>query len=439
MAGLIGNLHSARTGMSVSQASIQTTSHNINNINTPGYSRQRVEQSTKSAYSNPGYNSSMGPGQIGTGVQATDVIRIRNTFYDFQYRSESHNYGETSIKYQHYTNMEKIFNEPSDSAISASISDFFSSWQELSKNPNDTGAKDVVIQNAKYLSTNISNVKEKLDKLSTQAEKKLNDDVSEINDMINQIRGLNKEIKLIEGSGKTPNDLMDKRDSVIDELSHKLNIENSEVQKLINEKLENGTEVTLDELKNIGDVSGEIQGSLDMIDKISEYTSDLKEFAKGLTKGVNNVMNGRDFDDNNVQATDQQLFIFNENGDPIIKANEDLVNNPKNLIMTAQKAENMYKLKDAKITIDGENITIGNYYNNIVQKLGNKTKEVIRNESNQSKLLGEIDNLRLNVSGVSLDEEMVNLIQFQHSYNASAKVISTIDSLLDVVVNGLVR
>lgn len=439
MAGLIGNLHSARTGMSVSQASIQTTSHNINNINTPGYSRQRVEQSTKSAYSNPGYNSSMGPGQIGTGVQATDVIRIRNTFYDFQYRSESHNYGETSIKYQHYTNMEKIFNEPSDSAISASISDFFSSWQELSKNPNDTGAKDVVIQNAKYLSTNISNVKEKLDKLSTQAEKKLNDDVSEINDMINQIRGLNKEIKLIEGSGKTPNDLMDQRDSVIDELSHKLNIENSEVQKLINEKLENGTEVTLDELKNIGDVSGEIQGSLDMIDKISEYTSDLKEFAKGLTKGVNNVMNGRDFDDNNVQATDQQLFIFNENGDPIIKANEDLVNNPKNLIMTAQKAENMYKLKDAKITIDGENITIGNYYNNIVQKLGNETKEVIRNESNQSKLLGEIDNLRLNVSGVSLDEEMVNLIQFQHSYNASAKVISTIDSLLDVVVNGLVR
>lgn len=381
----------------------------------------------------------MGPGQIGTGVQATDVIRIRNTFYDFQYRSESHNYGEISIKYQHYTNIEKIFNEPSDSAISGSMSDFFSSWQELSKSPNDTGAKDIVIQNAKYLATNISDVKEKLDKLATQAEKKLNDDVVEINDMINQIRDLNKDIKLIEGSGKTPNDLMDKRDSVIDELSHKLNIENTEVQKLINEKLENKTEVTLDELKNIGNVSGEVQGSLDMIDKISEYTSNLKELAKGLTKGVNNVLNGRDFNDNTVNATDQQIFIFNDNGDPIIKANDKLVNNPKDLVITAEKAEKMYKLKDEKITIDGEDITIGNYYNNIVQKLGNETKEVIRNEKNQSKLLEEIDNLRLNVSGVSLDEEMVNLIQFQHSYNASAKVISTIDSLLDVVVNGLVR
>lgn len=439
MAGLIGNLHSAASGMSVSQKSIQTTSHNINNINTPGYSRQRVEQSAKSAYSNPGYNSSMGPGQIGTGVQATDVIRIRNTFYDFQYRSESHNYGEASVKYQHYTNMEKIFNEPSDSAISASISDFFSSWQELSKNPNDTGAKDIVMQNAKYLATNISNVKEKLDKLSSQAEKKLNDDVSEINDMIKELRGLNKDIKLIQGSGKTPNDLMDQRDNVIDKLSQKLNIENSEVQKLINEKLEDGTELTLDELKKIGDVSGEIQGSLDMISKISEYTSDLKELAKGLTKGVNNVLNGRDFNDNNAVATDQQIFIFNDNGDPIIKANDALVNSPKDLVMTAEKAEKMYKLKDEKITIDGEDITIGNYYNNIVQKLGNETKEVIRMEKNQSKLLEEIDNLRLNVSGVSLDEEMVNLIQFQHSYNASAKVISTIDSLLDVVVNGLVR
>ena len=71
--------------------------------------------------------------------------------------------------------------------------------------------------------------------------------------------------------------------------------------------------------------------------------------------------------------------------------------------------------------------------------MGNETQEVIRNEKNQSKVLKEIDNLRLNVSGVSIDEEMVNLIQFQHSYNASAKVISTLDSLLDVVVNGLVR
>ena len=440
MAGLIGSLHSAGTGMSVSQASIQTTSHNINNMNTPGYSRQKVEQSAKSAYSNPGYNSSLGPGQLGTGVQATDIVRIRNTFYDFQYRNETHNYGQTSIKYQHYTNMEKIFNEPSDSAISSSMSEFFSSWQELSKSPNDAGAKDIVIQNAKYLANNISTVKSKLDQLSSQAEKKLNDDVSEINDMLNQIRDLNKDIKLIQGSGKTPNDLMDKRDAVIDDLSYKLNLENSDVQKLINKKLEDGTPVTLDELKNIKGVSGEIQGSLDMIDKISEYTDDLTNLAKGLSQAVNNILNGKYANNTDaIPSTNQVIFEFNADEDPIIKANDKLLDSPKDLFITADVAQKMYNLKDEKITIDGEDITIGNYYNNIIQKLGNESKEVIRAEKNQSKLIEEIDNLRLNVSGVCLDEEMVNLIQFQHSYNASAKVISTIDSLLDVVVNSLVR
>ncbi len=446
MAGLIGNLHSAASGMSVSQKSIQTTSHNINNINTPGYSRQRVEQKAKSAYSNPGYNSSMGPGQLGTGVEATDVIRIRNTFYDFQYRSESHNYGETSIKYQHYTNMEKIFNEPSDASISASISNFFSSWQELSKNPKDSGAKDIVIQNSKYLANNISNIKEKLEKLSDQADKKLKDDVSEINDMLKRLKELDKQIKLVDGSGKTPNDLMDERDKIIDDLSYKVDINNPEVQEAlktgelkINKVATGGLSLTDANGKKINSPSGEIQGSMDMISKVGEYTTKIKELAQGVAKGVNNILNGRDINANTNTPTDKDLFIIDTAGNPIIKVNDKIVENPKAWDITTDIASKLYKLKDQKFTIGKEETTIDKFYNGIIQKLGNETQEVIRNEKNQSKVLKEIDNLRLNVSGVSIDEEMVNLIQFQHSYNASAKVISTIDSLLDVVVNGLVR
>ena len=437
MAGLLGSLHSARTGMSVSQASIQTTSHNINNINTPGYTRQRVEQSAKSAYSYPGYNSSMGAGQLGTGVEATDVIRIRNTFYDFQYRSESHNYGETSIKYQHYTNMEKIFNEPSDTSISASISNFFASWQELSKNPNDLASKDIMLQNSKYLANNISNIKEKLEKLSSQAEKKLEDDVTEINDMLNRLKELDKQIKIIQGSGKSPNDLMDERDKIIDDLSYKVDINNTKVQEALKtgelkiEKTDTGgLSLTDANGKVVNSPSGEIQGSIEMITKIKEYTTKLTELAQGVADGVNKIFNAE---------TGKDLFVANNNGNPIIKVNDEVANNPKSWTITTEVASNLYKLKDQKVNIGGENTTIDKFYNGIIQKLGNETQEVIRNEKNQSKVLKEIDNLRLNVSGVSIDEEMVNLIQFQHSYNASAKVISTLDSLLDVVVNGLVR
>ncbi|MBQ8997507.1 MAG: flagellar hook-associated protein FlgK [Clostridium sp.] len=445
MAGLIGNLHSARTGMSVSQASIQTTSHNINNINTPGYSRQRVEQSAKSAYSNPGYNSSMGPGQIGTGVQATDVIRIRNTFYDFQYRSESHNYGQTSVKYQHYTTMESIFNEPSDTSISSSIANFFSGWQELSKNPTDLSAKDIVIQNSKYLATNISNVKEKLENLSSQAEKKLNDDVSEVNDMLDRLKELDKQINLIQGSGKTPNDLMDERDNILDDLSYKVDLNNTQVQDALKtgelkiEKTATG-ELNLTDAngKVIDKPSGEIQGSIDMVTNIGKYTEKITELAQGVAQGVNNILNGRDIT-STVVDPDKDLFIIDTNGNPIIAVNDKIADDTKSWTITTDVANNVYKLKDQKFTIGKEETTIDKFYNGIIQTLGNETQEVIRSESNQGKVLKEIDNLRLNVSGVSIDEEMVNLIQFQHSYNASAKVISTIDSLLDVVVNGLVR
>ncbi|WP_434798842.1 flagellar hook-associated protein FlgK [Terrisporobacter vanillatitrophus] len=435
MAGLLGSLHSAKSGMTVSQTSIQTTSHNINNMNTPGYTRQRVEQSAKSAYSNPGFNSSLGAGQLGTGVEATDIIRIRNTFYDYQYRSESHNYGEISTKYEYYTNMETIFNEPSETSISASIANFFSSWQELSKNPTDVGSKDIMVQNTKYLADNISNIKKKLDSLSEQANKKLNEDVEEVNDMLEQLKELDKQIKIVEGSGKTPNDLMDERDKVIDDLSMKLNLTNDDVKQLLDSTYDAGgnfTPLTVDDIKGLDNVSGEIQGSLDMIDKINEYTTSLTELAKGIAEGVNKVLADGG-------ATPSDLFIFDADKNPILSVNKDLSDRPRDFEISTETALAMYKLKDEKITIGGETTTIDKFYNQIIQKLGNESQEIIRQESNQSKIIKEIDNTRLNTSGVSLDEEMVNLIQFQHAYNASAKVVSTIDSLLDVVINGLKR
>lgn len=544
MAGLLGALHSAKSGMSVSQTSIETTSHNISNMNTPGYTRQRVEQSAKSSYSNPGFNSSLGAGQIGTGVEATNIIRIRNTFYDYQYRSESHNYGEISTKYQYYTNMETIFNEPSDTSISASIANFFSSWQELSKNPTDAGAKDIMIQNSKYLANNISTIKKKLDNLTEQADKKLNDDIEDINSMLNQLKEIDKQIKIVESSGKNPNDLMDKRDNIIDDLSSKMDLNNETVKKILADgKLErNELEVTKDDVDGINNSmdylqslqnridninksiikksnnisklqeyieehpndedakntlleyqkerqilisdrnklseekqektnklsetinklidrvdldkdnvleavkdghleikeikipnkSGEIQASYDMIDKISEFTNSLIELSEGIAANVNKILQKGG-------SSTWELFKFNKDGNSILTINEDLSNISKNFDITTETALSMYNLKDEKIMIGEDNTTVEKFYNQIIQKLGNESQEIIRQESNQSKIIEEIDNTRLNTSGVSLDEEMVNLVQFQHSYNASAKVISTIDSLLDVVINGLMR
>lgn len=428
MPSLMGTLHSAASGMTANQTAIQTTSHNITNLNTPGYTRQRVEQKASRPYSQIGYNSSMGPGQLGTGVQVTDITRIRNTFYDFQFRSESHSYGEISVRYDYYKNIENIFNEPSDNAISSSLNKFFNGWHELSKDPNNVGAKNIVIENGKFLANNISQSYSKLEELKENIDKQTSDILNDVNSMLGSLKELEENIKVVQATGKSPNDLMDERDRILDDLSFKLNIQNDDVKAAMADG-----KVTLDELEKI-DASGEISGALKMAKELDSYMNDLKTLAKGIADSVNNIYN------DGLGADEVKgLFVFDEDKNPMLSINEEILNDSSKLQMTTDKALKLFNLKDEKVNINGKDITINNYYNSIIEKLGHATQNVVREEKNQSQLMLSIDNSRLSVFGVSMDEEMINLIQFQHAYNASAKVISTIDSLLDVVVNGLVR
>ena len=425
MSGLLSTLNTAKSGMNVSQVAIQTTSHNISNINTPGYSRQRVNQSASSPYSMPGKNSNFGAGQIGTGAQIDDVTRIRNSFYDYQYRSESHQYGSTSVKYEYFKNIEGIFNEPSDTAISSSLNSFFNSWSELSKDPQSSGVKSVVIENGKYLSNSINSAFKRLESLEEGLDKQSEYIMDEVNSMLSQLDKLEKNIKIIQGSGKSPNDFLDKRDQLLDNLSFKLNINDKDVKATLKKAYDANGKVTLDDLTKSGvKISGELEGTLSMKQEINKYKDGLKQLANTITSNVNKAA-GQD--------------IFKAKDGELISINPEMLQEPEKINVTADIALKVYELKSEKVNINGKDMTINTFYNSMIQNLGQSSAEVIRDESNQSKLLENIDSSRSSVSGVSLDEEMISLVQLQHTYSANAKVMSTIDSLLDVVVNGLVR
>lgn len=425
MAGLLSTLNTAKSGMNVSQVAIQTTSHNISNINTPGYSRQRVNQSASSPYSMPGKNSNFGVGQIGTGAQIDDVTRIRNSFYDYQYRSESHQYGSTSVKYEYFKNIEGIFNEPSDTAISSSLNSFFNSWSELSKDPQSSGVKSVVIENGKYLSNSINSAFKRLESLEEGLDKQSEYIMDEVNSMLSQLDKLEKNIKIIQGSGKSPNDFLDKRDQLLDNLSFKLNINDKDVKATLKKAYDANGKVTLDDLTKSGvKISGELEGTLSMKQEIKKYKDGLKQLANTITSNVN-------------KAAGQEIFKAKDG--ELISINPEMLQEPEKINVTADIALKVYELKSEKVNINGKDMTINTFYNSMIQDLGQSSAAVIRDESNQSKLLENIDSSRSSVSGVSLDEEMISLVQLQHTYSANAKVMSTIDSLLDVVVNGLVR
>lgn len=425
MSGLLSTLNTAKSGMNVSQVAIQTTSHNISNINTPGYSRQRVNQSASSPYSMPGKNSNFGAGQIGTGAQIDDVTRIRNSFYDYQYRSESHQYGNTSVKYEYFKNIEGIFNEPSDTAISSSLNSFFNSWSELSKDPQSSGVKSVVIENGKYLSNSINSAFKRLESLEEGLDKQSEYIMDEVNSMLSQLDKLEKNIKIIQGSGKSPNDFLDQRDQLLDNLSFKLNINDKDVKATLKKAYDANGKVTLDDLTKSGvKISGELEGTLSMKQEINKYKDGLKQLANTITSNVNKAA-GQD--------------IFKAKDGELISINQEMLQEPEKINVTADIALKVYELKSEKVNINGKDMTINTFYNSMIQNLGQSSAAVIRDESNQSKLLENIDSSRSSVSGVSLDEEMISLVQLQHTYSANAKVMSTIDSLLDVVVNGLVR
>lgn len=425
MSGLLSTLNTAKSGMNVSQVAIQTTSHNISNINTPGYSRQRVNQSASSPYSMPGKNSNFGAGQIGTGAQIDDVTRIRNSFYDYQYRSESHQYGSTSVKYEYFKNIEGIFNEPSDTAISSSLNSFFNSWSELSKDPQSSGVKSVVIENGKYLSNSINSAFKRLESLEEGLDKQSEYIMDEVNSMLSQLDKLEKNIKIIQGSGKSPNDFLDQRDQLLDNLSFKLNINDKDVKATLKKAYDANGKVTLDDLTKSGvKISGELEGTLSMKQEINKYKNGLKQLSNTITSNVND-------------AAGQEIFKAKDG--ELISINSEMLQEPEKINVTADIALKVYELKSEKVNINGKDMTINTFYNSMIQDLGQSSAAVIRDESNQSKLLENIDSSRSSVSGVSLDEEMISLVQLQHTYSANAKVMSTIDSLLDVVVNGLVR
>ena len=425
MSGLLSTLNTAKSGMNVSQVAIQTTSHNISNINTPGYSRQRVNQSASSPYSMPGKNSNFGAGKIGTGAQIDDVTRIRNSFYDYQYRSESHQYGSTSVKYEYFKNIEGIFNEPSDTAISSSLNSFFNSWSELSKDPQSSGVKSFVIENGKYLSNSINSAFKRLESLEEGLDKQSEYIMDEVNSMLSQLDKLEKNIKIIQGSGKSPNDFLDKRDQLLDNLSFKLNINDKDVKATLKKAYDANGKVTLDDLTKSGvKISGELEGTLSMKQEINKYKDGLKQLANTITSNVN-------------KAAGQEIFKAKDG--ELISINPEMLQEPEKINVTADIALKVYELKSEKVNINGKDMTINTFYNSMIQDLGQSSAAVIRDESNQSKLLENIDSSRSSVSGVSLDEEMISLVQLQHTYSANAKVMSTIDSLLDVVVNGLVR
>ncbi|WP_419882285.1 flagellar hook-associated protein FlgK [Peribacillus sp. B-H-3] len=223
-------LETARRGMTAQQSALYTLGHNISNANTPGYTRQRVNFTQTTSFPSVGMNAPQIPGQMGTGVQAGSVQRIRDSFLDTQYRGESNKVGYYGTLSDSLSKMEGIMNEPSDSGLQSTMEKFWNSLQTLSSNPENSGARDVVAANGQMVADTINYYYNSLSSIQTDIGNQIDVKTSSINSIIDNIDQLNHQIASVEPNGYLPNDLYDQRDALVDQLSSMINIKVSSVK-----------------------------------------------------------------------------------------------------------------------------------------------------------------------------------------------------------------
>jgi flagellar hook-associated protein 1 FlgK len=587
MSGLFSIFNIANRGMSTQQKAINVTSHNIANANTEGYSRQRTKIETTRPFGMPSLNSAAEPGQLGTGAQVAAVERVRDSFLDYQVRVETSKHGEFSARDKFLSEIEAIFNEPGDTGISSLIGKFFDSWQSLSTNAQNSNSRTIVVQQSAALADSLNHTANQMLKLKENVQQVIKDDVFQVNDILNQIDKLNQQIKGVRIAGEMPNDLMDRRDLLLDELSQKFDIKidkknfegqdvysegyeiiksehNDRVKRLSYvdkiEKVADGSykityyqfgnkandnykrELTLSGLSNddvkaleegrviwtdnkgepitktdsdgnlvmVTDNSviyqasnGELKGYRTVQHDIDNYLEQLNKVAKALVFSVNalhsgkqtagedanpffvngaiakyNVIGGKSSLNNlptvmtaEADITASNISINKYLVDDVMKINTKFdenggINEGSRALAIAQLRDKLISVQDIGSTIksreelftiggnkleqkadsrtielvsDKNGMKIDNYFKDVIDRLGVQSGEAKRIVKNQESLLASFTETRESVSGVSIDEEMASLIQYQHAYQANAKIISTVDELLDVVINGLKR
>lgn len=598
MAGLFNTLNISKRGINVMQAGLNVTSHNISNASRSDYTRQRIRVQASSPLTTIG-----SAGQIGTGAQVEMVERVRNTFLDYQIRNENSALADVNVRQNVLAEIEKLVNESGDVGLSKMFDKFFDSWQELAKNPSDINARTIVLQEASNMTDEFNRIYNELQESKNDINDTIKNSVVEVNSILNEINELNQKIQEMSLMGNQPNDFLDRRDMLLDELSGKLGISidtkknnginvtskdinlgnlvsnkntENDLRLTFVESIETGTgdfpkDVTITYYKNndstdennkvqlvIKDMtsenfksleknrvilsnqegfavdstgkaitsqqidnsnfsslslsSGELGGLQKSHVEIDSFINQINQLAKALVFSVNAIHSGQSsatsggafghdtlpfFVNSSIAEYDQNGNLINSsdvaNGEGEITAgnitiNRELLEEPLKLkvrendhmfengmkndidgqgngeraLAIASLRETLFNISDIGKTINSREdffdqakggsefsnngLSIGDsskgtkiesQYKNIVTTLGIKSQEASREADNFEDLVYNLEISRMSVSGVSLDEEMSNLITFQHAYNASAKVISTVDKLLDVIINGL--
>ena len=459
MTHLFGVLSTATSALLTQQRAINVTGNNIANVNTPGYSRQRLNLET-------GLPTQTGLGMMSYGVTSTDVDRVYDRFLGVQLNNENANLGRWEAQKGMLDRVEVVFDESAGYGLNQALSDFWNSWQDLSLNPEGQTERSVAAATSQGLADAIRQKYGDLEQVQEDIDTAVEGDVEAVNRFAAQIADLNQKIARTEIGGTNANDYRDSRDLALKQLAEIIDIQSFEDaggQVVVSvgagrPLVESGNTWQLSTQTNaeghsdifwpdvsggLVNLSGEIGGGriggwLQTRDtKIAGYQDDLDALAQGLISEVNSLHSaGYGLDG----TTGTDLFTGTGAADmevnPAVLSDLDLIaaSAPPGVYGNAGQAIAINALRTS-LTMNGGTSTFDAAANSLVSQVGYDVQTAKANASHQADMMTYLENYRESVSGVSLDEEMVNLVKFEAAYNAAAKMVSMADEMLDSLMN----
>ena len=224
MANSFAGIEIGKRSLMAHSTQIQTAGHNISNADTEGYSRQRVIVKSFEPIYRPDLERAMVPGQIGQGCDVESIKRIKDELLESRIVEQKNveSYWETRDKY--YSMIESVYNEPNDVSVRTNMDKFWQGWQELSTYPESDAARLAVVVRGQTLTNSIQQQYKSLRGIGDQINGDIEAVVKQVNDLSRQIASVNGEIVRSKGLGDNPNDLMDRRDLLVEKLSSLINV-----------------------------------------------------------------------------------------------------------------------------------------------------------------------------------------------------------------------
>jgi flagellar hook-associated protein 1 len=421
-------LQTALSGLLAEQRAMDVTANNIANSNTVGYSRETAVMSPTPPIEIPALSELTGNGaRLGTGVTVETITRIRNIYLDSQYRTQNSALSAQSTSAEVLTQVQAAFDEPSEAGLASQLSAFWSAWTALSQSPTSEAAKEGVVSAGTQLAQTLNSLGGQIATISAQAGEQyaaLTGANGEVQGMANQIAQLNGQIRLAEEAGQQPNEMLDRRDLLIDKLSS--------LAQVSVERQPNGTDTitfgdageplvegaTVNWPQELSPAAGGQLGALLSLTSptgaLASYKEALDGVAATLAKGVNALHTSTPFFEGETAATLQVAVTAAE-----VKASS-----------TEAAGGNDVAIAIANLRGGAADQA----YSGLVERLGSDVKTAQDEQANLQTTVTAIDGQRQSVSGVSLDEEMTNLIAFQRGYQASARTLTAMDSMLETLI-----